>query len=117
MINKGDKIVDKELIEKIKNNFRNLKDYKIEYIEDNSDNGTFFTNGQCFVNQKEKKVYIYPCPADVDLYDYVIHEMIHIAYSETTSLFDCELTYKNMLIAKELEEIFVQDICKLIKGE
>ena len=106
MRNEGDKIVTEEVINKHKGLFRCLKEWRINYVEDKHKRfeGDWLTNGQCYIFAHKHYADIYPCPADIDIDEYVFHEMLHVAFWVASK-------------SKINEEEFVQDICSILKGK
>jgi len=84
-----------EEIEKMKKNFRVLNDWEIEY------NYKSKYKGQCNFNKDTKRATIFEHPTEP--MDYVLHEMLHIAFAEADT--------------REKKELLIQDICKLIQKE
>ena len=61
---------------------------------------TFYINGQCCLDTDYKEAAIYPCPGDVDLREYVLHEILHVAFAAADN--------------RDREETFIRDLCTII---
>lgn len=99
----------KKQIEYWQSKFRILQDWKIEYI--------LGTGRYCSVtkNVKLRKAYIYPFRGRPPK-DYFLHEIIHLCVAEIKNG-PCDKVYYGMVdsSAYEKEEIFVQDLCQIMK--
>jgi len=90
-----------KLIPKYQNMFRILDKWKIVYEDD----GVY--GDQCCHNGTKRIATIYPVTVKTDMDDYVLHELLHIC--------QCELRKKSKyLVKRKKEEMFIQDICKII---
>ena len=89
-----------ELIKKYQSMFRILTKWKIEYIDD----GTYYD--QCATHSTKRIAGIYPVSVNTDFDDYVFHEILHICQTEIR-----RGRYKDK---REKEELFVQDLCKIM---
>lgn len=86
-------------IEKMKSMFRILTDWNITY----GSQGDTDYRGQMYIKSIPKSAHIFPPSDDVDVDEYLIHEMLHCAI-RATDFGD-----------REQEEIFVQDLCEILK--
>lgn len=98
-----------EIIKKLHNHFRILRDWEIKYIrgEDHYNSVT--------KNPRKRKAYIYQYRGRPPK-DYFFHEILHICMSEIAEA-PCDRKYDGMIdkFRREKEEIFIQDLCLLIK--
>jgi len=95
-------------INKLKSNFRLLKNWKITHYND----GRYYA--QCDWN-KDKRIgiiYEYADNFDLEPDDYILHELLHLCFVELRKGRKKDGT--RGLREREKEEIFVQDLCKLI---
>lgn len=81
-------------IDKYQKKFRVLNDWKITFLND----GEHYS--QSSHNIKRKIAIIYPFFEKKAPNDYILHEVLHIAFQEAQT-------------SREKEEMFVQDICHL----
>jgi len=98
----------RQKIYRIKRAFRILKDWQIKY----NDNVPY--QGQCVINSDAQAATIYAwntkiyAPEAIPK-DYIFHEILHICQAE---LCKRHPTYQ---IAREKEEMYIQDLCKFIR--
>jgi hypothetical protein len=88
------------LIPRYQKMFRILEKWDIQYEDD----GVY--GDQCWHNNKTRIARIYPVTVETNIDDYVFHEILHICQSELRIG-----GYKNK---REKEEMFVQDLCKIM---
>ncbi len=103
MRNPTDQVVPNGLILAVQGLFCVLDGWTITYIEEDEflhTEGTFYINGQCRLDTGSKEAEIFPCPGDVNLYEYVLHEVLHVAFAAADS--------------RDREETFIRDLCTLI---
>lgn len=91
-----------EEIEVYKKHFRILINWDIKFEDD----GVYY--GQCCAVKETRKAAIYPYDKYIKTPDdYIFHEIIHICMKEIRIG-----VYKER---REKEELYIQDLCKLIK--
>ncbi len=103
MRNPTDQVVPDDLIKATQSLFRVLDGWTITYIEESDElhtPETFYINGQCCLDIDYKEAAIYPCPGDVDLREYVLHEILHVAFAAADN--------------RDREETFIRDLCTII---
>jgi hypothetical protein len=89
-----------ELIKKYQSLFRILEKWKIEYHDD----GKYYD--QCATHSIKREAWIFPVTVHTDYDDYVFHEILHICQRE--------IRKGKYADRREKEELFVQDLCKIM---
>jgi hypothetical protein len=93
----------KDKIEYWQSKFRVLEDWSIVIEEDGG------YKGQVHLNADDRKACVCPWESEEEPEDYILHETLHICMIEIES----GETYKER---RRVEELFVQDLCTIIKA-
>jgi hypothetical protein len=111
MRNSGDIPLAREEIECVQRQFRLLDDWKILYCEDeNVPEGTMCHAGHIHFGGTGRGAEIEPCPEGVNVAEYLLHELLHIAVEVVARC-------RNRGKRNERAEILVRDICAVVKAK